>query len=197
MMVTKSRELYRDRLRRSILDAAREEFAAHGYEGVSMRALAAKIGCTHGALYGHFANKEELFDRLVEESFERLADVLRGLRKPGRTTDPVRLLKKAGRAYVAFALENPAAYEFAFVMRRPAARPARPHLAYTYLRDLVQRCIDEKRFRRMSPDTASQAIWAAAHGVACLLIFRPSFPWRDLDALIARVIDSAVDGLVG
>src|ERR1051325_6807325 len=97
MMVTKSRELYRDRLRRSILDAAREEFAAHGYEGVSMRALAAKIGCTHGALYGHFANKEELLDRLVEESFERLADVLRGLRKPGRTTDPVRLLKKADR----------------------------------------------------------------------------------------------------
>ncbi|HKO57437.1 MAG TPA: helix-turn-helix domain-containing protein, partial [Thermoanaerobaculia bacterium] len=47
----KSRERYREELRRSILDAAREAFVAEGYESVSMRALAARIGCTHGAIY--------------------------------------------------------------------------------------------------------------------------------------------------
>ncbi|HKO57528.1 MAG TPA: TetR/AcrR family transcriptional regulator, partial [Thermoanaerobaculia bacterium] len=70
-----------------------------------------------------------------------------------------------------------------------------PHRAYQYMRDLVQQCIDEKRFRRMNADTASQALWAAVHGITCLLIVRPTFPWKDREAVIRRVIDSAVDGL--
>jgi AcrR family transcriptional regulator len=36
-----------------------------GYEGVSMRRLAEKVGCSHGNLYLHFKDKEALFDSLT------------------------------------------------------------------------------------------------------------------------------------
>src|SRR5258708_1689622 len=113
------RQRYRQKLRRTILDSAREPFAQDGYENPSMPALAERIGCSHGSIYLHFKDKEELFDCLVEESFAQLAEGLAALTPPGKKIDPVELLKKAGRAYVEFGLNNPSAYEFAFVLRRP------------------------------------------------------------------------------
>lgn len=194
-MVTKSREKYREELRRSILDAAREAFVNDGYEAVSMRVLADRIGCSHPALYLHFKDKREIFDAIVEESFAQLEVALRGMKVP--KNDPVRWARKAARAYVDFGLANPHAYEFAFVLRRPEGSPkAVPHPAYGLLRKLVKRCIDEKRFRAMDVDVASQALWTAVHGITAMLIARPDFPWANRDAVIRRVIDSAVDGLL-
>src|ERR1043166_5962240 len=171
------RQRYRQELRRTILESAREAFAQDGYESLSMRALAERIGCSHGSIYLHFKDKEELFDCLVEESFAQLAEVLTRLKPPGKPINPVKFLKKAGRAYVDFGLRNPSAYEFAFVLRRPRAHPAKPHPAYELMRSVVQQCVDEKRFRRISVDTASQSVWTAVHGVTSLLITRPRFPW--------------------
>lgn len=194
-MVTKSREKYREELRRAILDAAREAFVRDGYEAVSMRMLADAVGCSHPALYLHFKDKREIFDAIVEESFAQLEAALRAMKVSGN--DPVRRARKAARAYVDFGLSNPHAYEFAFVLRRPEGSPANaPHRSYFLMRALVQRCIDEKRFRAMDVDVASQALWTAVHGVTAMLIARPDFPWANRDAVVRRVIDSAVDGLL-
>ena len=192
-----ARERYRDVLRRTILDAAREAFVQDGYEGVSMRQLAERIGCSHANLYLHFKDKEALFDCLVDESFAQFADGLQRLIESARSGDPVTMLRKAGRAYVEFGLTNPSVYEFAFLMRRPRrGRPRKPSVTYERLQGVVRRCMDEKRFRRMDVNAASQALWAAAHGITSLLILRPAFPWADRDKLIGQVIDAAVDGLL-
>jgi len=188
------REKYREELRRTILDAAREAFAEHGFENVSMRMLAERIGCSHGALYLHFRDKREIFDAIVEESFEQFTAALRSSK--ARSGDPVRWVRRAARAYVEFGLENPHAYEFAFVLRRPPGSPTQPHSAYGLMRALIKRCIDEKRFRAMDVDVASQALWSAVHGITALLIARPDFPWAGRDAVIRRVIDSAIGGLL-
>jgi len=188
------RERYRDVLRRAILDAARDAFVQYGYEGVSMRQLAEKVGCSHSNLYVHFKDKDALFDCLVEESFEQFGESLRAPDSAKRG-DPVEFLRKMGRAYVAFGLANPSAYEFAFILRRPGQR-SKPHVPYERMRALVQRCIDEKRFRRMDADVASQSLWSAAHGITSLLICRPTFPWADRDKVAGQVIDAAVDGLL-
>lgn len=194
-MVTKSREKYREELRRAILDAAREAFVRDGYGAVSMRTIAKSVGCSHAALYLYFEDKRQIFDAIVEESFAQLETALRSMK--GSRNDPVRWIRKAGRAYVDFGMANPHAYEFAFVLRRPEGSPKPvPHPAYGMLRMLVQRCIDEKRFRAMNVDVASQALWTAVHGVTAMMIARPDYPWADRDAVIRRVIDSAVDGLL-
>jgi len=190
------RERYRDELRRTILDAARDAFIRHGYEGVSMRRLAEKVGCSHANLYLHFKDKEALFECLVEEGFEQFADGLAKVPESARQGDPVEFLRKAGRAYVAFGVANASVYEFVFILRRPGTRPRKPHSTYERMRALVQRCMDENRFRRMSVDAASQALWAAAHGITSLLILRPKFPWTDREKLIDQVIDAAIDALL-
>src|SRR5882724_9252693 len=89
------RERYREQLRRTILESAREAFVQDGYESLSMRSLAERIGCSHGSIYLHFKDKETLFDCLVEESFAQLAEALTGLKPAGKDFDPVELLRKA------------------------------------------------------------------------------------------------------
>jgi len=192
-MVSKWRKQHRAELRQIILDAARDAFRRDGFDSVSMRKLAEAVGLSHGAIYGYFKDKDELFDALVQQSFDQLAATLHAL--PGRSGDPVRFLKRAGRAYVEFGLKNPGAYEFAFILRRPGAGSKR-HMAYGYLHAAVERCIEEKRFRVRNVDVASQALWAAVHGITSLLILRPDFPWVKKKTLIAQVVDGAVDGLL-
>ena len=55
--------------REKILATARELITHHGYDGVTMRALAAKSGVTPKTLYDQFGNKEKLLRIAVEERF--------------------------------------------------------------------------------------------------------------------------------
>src|SRR5215510_11035001 len=98
-LIRTPRVLYRETLRRTILDAAREAFVRDGYEGVSMRKLAERIGCSHGNLYLHFKDKAALFECLVDESFDQFGEGLRNLIGSARDGDPVEVLRRAGRAY--------------------------------------------------------------------------------------------------
>ena len=58
-----------------ITEAALELFAQSGYLGTSMSDIAQRLGITKGALYKHFASKQEILDSIVEQmsrtDFER------------------------------------------------------------------------------------------------------------------------------
>ena len=57
-----------------ILETAKNEFLERGFQGTSMRRIAALSGVTTGALYGYFASKEDIFDSLVKEAYETVMD---------------------------------------------------------------------------------------------------------------------------
>src|SRR5580704_5551527 len=73
--------LAKARRRGEILDAAFAEFAAKGYAGASMEAIARRARASKETLYAWFGNKETLFVRLFES---RLAGVI------GRAADAAR-----------------------------------------------------------------------------------------------------------
>jgi AcrR family transcriptional regulator len=54
----------------AILDAA-EAVAAQGFEALSMRAVAGRLGAVPMALYNHFATKEQLVDALLDRVLSR------------------------------------------------------------------------------------------------------------------------------
>lgn len=65
-MATKPLRRDAERNRERILDAAREQFAAHGLE-VSMEDIAGAAGVGVGTLYRRFANRHELVEALFHE----------------------------------------------------------------------------------------------------------------------------------
>src|SRR2546430_3024314 len=110
------RERERGETRRKILDAARRMFVQQGYEGTTMRAIAAKIGYTPTAIYHHFKDKDALVAELAGLDFRALAQALQ---QTGTVGDPLERLEKVGAAYVEFGLTHPMQYQFLFMTRRP------------------------------------------------------------------------------
>jgi len=59
--------------RRKLRDAAVAEFAAHGFEGPSMQAIAERSGVNKERLYAYFGDKRALWDTVLAGELERLA----------------------------------------------------------------------------------------------------------------------------
>ncbi|WP_158911967.1 TetR/AcrR family transcriptional regulator [Granulicella sp. L56] len=196
-LIVSRRQKQKEELRRVILDAAREIFVDQGYENFSMRKLAKRIEYSPGSIYLHFKNKENLFEVLVEESFALLLISLNDLRHRRNWHDPLEELRSGMQAYVEFGLKNQSDYHFVFMLTSsPQKRPYKVHEAFDVLRDMVKRCVEEKRFRAVDVELTSQALWSSIHGITSLLIQRPKFPWEPQKKLIGHVIFTATESLI-
>ena len=66
-------------MRLRILEAAKEEFAAHGLAGARVDRIAAKAGANKRMLYYHVGNKEDLYLAVLEGAYEKIRAEERGL----------------------------------------------------------------------------------------------------------------------
>ena len=58
-----------------ILDSARTEFLASGFEKASLKTICEGAGVTTGALYKRYKGKEDLFSAVVEQTVPDLYEV--------------------------------------------------------------------------------------------------------------------------
>lgn len=66
----------RTEVRARILDAAMEVFAAEGFNGASINAIASAAGFTKGAVYSNFESKDELFLALIDRQITQRAEAV-------------------------------------------------------------------------------------------------------------------------
>jgi AcrR family transcriptional regulator len=82
-----TRERRLERTRSLLLDAAEEVFAEKGFTPASLDDIARAAGYTKGAIYKHFATKEDLFlavsDRYWRRYFDNFAEVMSTARQIG------------------------------------------------------------------------------------------------------------------
>jgi len=101
-----------------ILHCALEELAARGLEGLSLRSVGTKAGITPMAVYRHYADKADLLRALGEHAFvawRRRIEVI-------PQADTQMWLEDAVRAFVDFAMDDPALFDAAFVLRTEVER---------------------------------------------------------------------------
>lgn len=73
-------QVLKQEIRERIARAALEAFAAHGYEGASMAAIAERAGLGAATAYRYFAGKAELFDAVVPPELAARFEALLGRR---------------------------------------------------------------------------------------------------------------------
>ena len=92
-MVTRAIAVAGAKTRADILDAAAGIIVQEGYEGLTMRAIAARLSMKAGSLYYHFKSKEVLVEEILDlgilNLFERVDAALAAL--PEDTTFPEKL----------------------------------------------------------------------------------------------------------
>ncbi|WP_372352400.1 ScbR family autoregulator-binding transcription factor [Streptomyces sp. KL116D] len=79
-----------ERTRDNLIQAGARMFAEHGYASATLGRIVAVTGVTKGALYFHFASKDELADAVQQEGGARLVGFLRSQEDAG--TPPVQVL---------------------------------------------------------------------------------------------------------
>lgn len=89
--------------RERLLEAGREQFGAHGYEGASLDAILDTAGVKRGALYHHFESKQELFDAVLDREVALIAG--RIAKEAGKAADPVESLRIGCRTWLRMALD--------------------------------------------------------------------------------------------
>ncbi|MBS0253065.1 MAG: TetR/AcrR family transcriptional regulator [Proteobacteria bacterium] len=93
-----------DQHREDVLNAASKLFLEYGIDGVSVPAVMAEAGLTHGGFYGHFDSKEALVAEACERAFKERRSIYDGIeqrngadKKAARTEFIKRYTTKAHR----------------------------------------------------------------------------------------------------
>lgn len=185
-------------LRGDVLRAAMELLAETGEEdAVSLRAVAQRVGVSVPSIYLHFADKQALLDAVCEEVFAALDTSLQ--LAAADAPNPFEALRRQGIAYVQFARANPEHYRIVLMRKHGSTDGEMADLmmatgAFEHFVAAVQDCVDAGIFEGQA-DQLALRLWAAAHGVAALLVAKPYFPWPPLDDYIERTIEMAGLGL--
>jgi AcrR family transcriptional regulator len=101
--VTSRKAEQRDVTRGALLAAARQLFTERGYAGTSTNEIADQAGVTRGALYHHFAAKDDLFRAVFEQLEAEIAEHI--TREALAGSDPLEQLRLGARAFLDVCLD--------------------------------------------------------------------------------------------
>lgn len=192
-------------LRAALVDAATELARAGGPDAVVLRAVSREAGVSHNAAYRHFADRDDLLRAVRERCFERLGARMREAQAAAAapTDDETAAwgrLDATGRAYVAFALEEPGWFRTAFgsvpAVGDGVGGEASP---YRILAEALDGLVAVGAVDPARRPGAEWAAWSAVHGLATLLVDGPlrHLPAADVAAATDVVVGTVSAGLAG
>jgi AcrR family transcriptional regulator len=169
---TGRRGYHHGNLREALIRAALALIAEKGPSGFTFAEAARSAGVSPAAPYRHFRDRDELMADVARRGFERFeADLSAAW--TGGLPDPLRAFENLGRAYLAFARNEPAYYSAMFEAGLPLDTD--PGLLQASERAFaVLRAASEVLAARMPKESRPPSlmmalhIWALSHGVASL-----------------------------
>ena len=186
MPATARRDRERAQRHQMIITAARELAEAEGWDAVTTRRLAERIEYSQPVLYSHFDGKDAIMRAVAIQGFEELADRLRRARLGADGSEAG--LEALCRAYLDFAVTQPALYRAMFVM------PTDVKFASEETPAPLRAAFDEF-VSALPPGTeqlelTAEVTWSALHGMAVLAATRripPDFQDERVKLLAARI----------
>jgi len=191
------REVQKAELRAELVAAAHALVREEGYDGLTIRKLATRVGYAPMSVYSYFADKHEILMALAENAFAELAQRMR----QNQPEDPIEALKAALSGYAEFALGNPNEYRTVFMTEKLRHPPEetfdqmeRENPAFQVIIEHVEACVAAGKLKG-DARAITTALWTIAHGAVSLLITFPFYPFGDPKAYVMRMGDLALAGL--
>jgi AcrR family transcriptional regulator len=159
-------------LKEVLLEAARKLIEQYGPAGFSLTEAARLAGVSPAAPYRHFRDRDALLAEVAKTGFERFAARLDMAWNNGVPT-PLSAFENLGKAYLAFARDEPASYTVMFETgilpgTEGQAMPAAER-AFDVLQKAASALCRQLPERERPPiKLMSLHIWAISHGIATL-----------------------------
>jgi AcrR family transcriptional regulator len=184
-------------LKEALLQAALGLIAEKGAAGFTFADAARMAGVSPAAPYRHFRDRDELLSSIAQRGFEQFEAVLTNAWDDGRP-DTVTAFERVGKAYLAFAREEPAFYSAMFESGLPVdlnpTLQAVSERAFGIIRAAAERLAALAPPGTPRPPALMMAlhIWSMSHGVASLFArgdaARRKLPMSAEDLLEAEVL---------
>lgn len=160
-------------LREALIRAALDVIAERGLAGVAVAELARAVGVSAAAPYRHFRDRNALLAEVARRGFEQLASEMQGAWDEGQP-DPVGAVERCGRAYLAFARREPAAFAAMFgdgAAGEDAGVRRASDAALAVLRRAAEAACAAGGSRQRPPALmVALHVWSLAHGIAALFV---------------------------
>lgn len=159
-------------LREALIEAALELIAKKGPAGFTFADAARSAGVSSAAPYRHFRDRDALIADVARRGFELFAEHLERAWDDGRP-DPFTAFENVGRAYLAFARDEPAYYSAMFeagvALDSDAGLRQASDRAFAVLRRAAEAlCARLPLDKRPPALMVSLHIWSLSHGIASL-----------------------------
>lgn len=184
-------------LKEALVQAALDLIAAKGPAGFTFAEAARSAGVSPAAPYRHFRDRDELLASVAQQGFEQFEAQLTAAWDDGRPDTPT-AFQRIGKAYLAFARENPAYYSAMFESGIPIeSNPAlllAGERAFAVIRAASERLVAMAPPNVPRPPAMMMAlhIWSISHGIASLFgrgdAARRKLPMSAEDLLEAGVL---------
>ena len=184
-------------LKEALVQAALDLIANKGPAGFTFAEAARSAGVSPAAPYRHFRDRDELLASVAQQGFEQFESQLTAAWDDGRPDTPT-AFQRVGKAYLAFARENPAYYSAMFESGVPLeANPAllvASERAFAIIRAASERLVAIAPPGVPRPPAMMMAlhIWSMSHGIASLFgrgdAARRKLPMSAEDLLEAGVL---------
>jgi len=177
-----------DALRQRILDTALRLFSSRGYFNTSIHDIRKAADVSIGAIYHHFANKEQLAKSLYDDLLGTMA------RSIGEAIDPRSPCREQCRAVVArmfrMAVDDPQIMQFVLLAKHREFLPEEPPICssrpFVLMRQLLERGMAAGEVRPMDAWVAATAMFGGALRMMGLA----------LDGVLERPLESYLDEVV-
>ncbi len=166
------KEMEKQKMRMSILQATKELFLKKGIIATSVRDIAKQMHYTHGTIYLYFKDKDDIFYNIIQNVFKDLEEEIKPLMS---ISDPLQRLVKMGKVYVNFVRKNPELYNLTFSNEIPPTalvdlykKDKEFHLSFFMMKETMQECIDLNLVRCVNIENLSILYWGVLHGLVTL-----------------------------
>jgi len=192
-----------ERVRKRFVECARAVFAREGAHGLTMRRLAAEAGYSAGTIYLYFPSRKDLLREVWKEDIQSLRHDLAARTAGRRGLDRLDALL---RAYAAFWFARPDHFKAMFLEverqyateRAAFAEDESVQQVHAFLLEETAGALKEAEGRDEGPEvtrTLCHSLIASVHGVVCLHIANPGFPWAGREAMVEIVVSTMMRGL--
>lgn len=185
-------------LRQALIREARASLKEKGVDKLSLREVARNAGVSHAAAYHHFRDKTALIAAVAVAAFGELEAVVQAV--PSGADAPGRLAALM-RCYVIFALNNPDEFRLMFLpqLRSDEVRTeveGAGRATYALIVAEFASLEAAGRLKPADPEQAAITAWAAAHGLATLMLDGPLYRNAQSEAGRQTLIEASVEHLL-
>ena len=161
-------------LAESLLDAVDEIATTFGFEAVTLRGCAKRVGVSPSSAFRHYTDKRALLTAFATRALYQLSDAMADAKTKAHKKDS-NAFRAVGLAYIRFALEKPAFFRAMWreeaIYSNDDAYVAAATALSAHLKGGFADTIDDHDPARLSPQEL--LAWSSVHGLASLFVDGP------------------------